>query len=181
MTCGLAAVWLLDLMQSKKLRAWAETSSPPVVGLVSRCFSSLLSAAEETSIPPLSPASTQPSSPTNRTGQVPRCLNPAGAVAKGCLEEIEHQLHPVGVVRDHAVWSRLVLDRHGVVGLVGPLAEIDRVGAPVQEPGAGVEIVVAAPAALNIGMVVGPPGAGPSQRSQSTSSRGGSGSAGSQL
>ena len=64
MTCGLAAVWLLDLMQSKKLRAWAVTSSPPVVGFVSRCFSSLLSAAEETSIPPLSPVSTQPSSPS---------------------------------------------------------------------------------------------------------------------
>jgi hypothetical protein len=64
MTCGLAAVWLLDLMQSKKLRAWAVTSSPPAVGLVSRCFSSPLSAAEETSIPPLSPASTQPSSPS---------------------------------------------------------------------------------------------------------------------
>ena len=55
------------------------------------------------------------------------------------------------------VGRRLVLDGHRVVGLVGPLAEVDGVGAPVEQPGAGVEVPVAAPAAVHVGLVVRPP------------------------
>ena len=49
------------------------------------------------------------------------------------------------------------LDRAGVVGSVGPLAEVDGVSAPVEEAGTGVEVVVAAPAAADILAVVGAP------------------------
>jgi hypothetical protein len=75
-TRGLAAVSPRDLTPSKKLRAWAETSRP-VVGLVSP-FSSALSDGGFTSISPLSLTSTHPASPTNRTGQVPRCWTQPG-------------------------------------------------------------------------------------------------------
>ncbi len=70
MTWELAAGFARDLTQSKKFRAWAETSSPPS-RLAITSFNSALSDAGCTSMPPLSPVSTQPPSPTNRTGQVP--------------------------------------------------------------------------------------------------------------
>ena len=72
-------------------------------------------------------------------------LDPAGAFAEGGLEEIEHQFHAVGIAGVIVVRRRLVLQRHRVVGLVGPLAEIDGVRAPVEQPGTGIEVVKAAP------------------------------------
>ncbi len=56
------------------------------------------------------------------------------------------------------VGSRLVFHRHGVVGLVGPLAQVDGVRSPVEQPGAGVEVVISAPAAAHVLAVVGAPG-----------------------
>src|SRR4051812_27987635 len=94
-TLGLAFVGFRDLMQSKKLRAWAETSSPTVVFSVPCCLSSDRSAAEETSISPLSPTSTQPSSPTNRTGQVPRWLIQPGRSPKGVLRKSSTSFTPL--------------------------------------------------------------------------------------
>ena len=45
----------------------------------------------------------------------------------------------------------------GVVGLVGPLAEIDRVRSPVEQPGAGVEVPIPPPLPGDVGMVVESP------------------------
>src|SRR5688500_10457415 len=48
----------------------------------------------------------------------------------------EDELHAVLVRRDEALAGRLVLDRGGVVGVVGPLAEVNAVGAPLEAPAA---------------------------------------------
>ncbi len=87
-------------------------------------------------------------------------LDPAGALVEGGLEEVEHQLHAVGVTRGDVGRGGLVLDGHGVVGLVGPLAEVNGVRAPVEQPRAGVEVVIAAPGAPDVGLIVRPPRGG---------------------
>ncbi len=57
------------MMQSRKFREWLADSVPTNRGTGSN---SDLRDSGETAISPLSPVSTQPSSPSNRTGQVPR-------------------------------------------------------------------------------------------------------------
>ena len=60
--------------------------------------SSLISPCSDaglTSIPPLSPVSTQPSSPTNRTGQVPRWLTQPGRSPNGVLRKSSTSFTPL--------------------------------------------------------------------------------------
>ena len=86
--------------------------------------------------------------------------DPAGAFAEGCLQEVEDDLDAVGVTGGDALFGRLVLDGHGVVGPLGLLAEVERVRGPVEQSSAGVEVPVASPSALNILLVVRPPRGG---------------------
>ena len=84
-----------DLMQSKKFRTFWAAESPPARGVA---INSPRSDAGETSIPPASPVSTQPSSPSKRTGQVPRLVRYWGARSpKGVGQEVHHQPDAVGI------------------------------------------------------------------------------------
>jgi len=88
-----------------------------------------------------------------------------------------HQLHSVGIRGDAAGRLRLVLDGRRVVGLVGPLAEIDGVRAHSRMPRRGNRRSPAT--ARHVLLVVRAPRAGAQPHVQSTTSLGGSGSAGS--
>ena len=61
-----------------------------------------------------------------------------------------------------------------------PIGTDRRCAPPSPAGAAGVEVVIAAPAALHVFLLYGRQGAGPSQRFQSTTSRAGVGSPGSQ-
>src|SRR6266436_2258543 len=95
--------------------------------------------------------------PCESNGTSPQRLHPARTFTEWSLEEIQHELYSVRVASCHVGGRRLVLHWHGVISLVGPLAEVHGVGAPVQQPAAGVEIPVATPAALHVTFVVRPP------------------------
>src|SRR5579875_2081183 len=73
-------------------------------------------------------------------------LHPAGTLSERCLEKVEHKFDSIGVAGRHLAGRWLIFHGHGVVGLVGPLAEIYGVGAPVQQPSPRVEVPVTAPA-----------------------------------
>ena len=86
----------------------------------------------------------------------------AGFVEAGGLADptggAHDEFHAVGVASVHGFSVGFVGDGRGVVGAIGPLAEVDGVGAPVEELGPGIEVVVTAPAAVDdVGLVVGPP------------------------
>jgi len=71
------------------------------------------------------------------------------ALAKRIGQEVDHQLHAVGIHAHNLVLLRLVGQWHGVVGLIGPLAQVHGVGSPVQQTGTGIEIPVTTPAAVH--------------------------------
>src|SRR5690606_29928139 len=83
-----------------------------------------------------------------------------GAGPEGFGEEIEDQSDAVGVFADNFVFFRRVLNRHRFIRLVGPLAEIDGVGSPVEQPRTRVEIPLAAPFSVAILLIEGAPGSG---------------------
>ena len=100
-----------------------------------------------------------------------------------------HQFGSVGVPGVHDAFrriaalrpDRLEFHRRRAVGLVGPLAQIDGVAGPIQKSPAGIEVEAAQPSPNpgDVRVIVRPPRSGPSHRSQSSFSLGGSGSAGS--
>jgi len=59
-------------------------------------------------------------------------LNPAWTLFKRLLKELDFQHHAVCIETFDPVFFRSVLDRHGIVRLVGHLAQIDSVSSPIQ-------------------------------------------------
>ncbi len=67
------------------------------------------------------------------------------------------ELHTVGVLGVYCVAIGFVGHGHGFVRVVGPLAEVYGVRAPIQQGGAGIEIEVASPSTLDITFIVWSP------------------------
>ena len=132
MTWELAAGFPRDLTQSKKFRAWAETSSP-TSPLGRHVFELRLQRRRMRLDAPVV-ARLDPAFVADKPhGARAQRLDPSRPLAEGRLQAVEHQLHAVGVAGVDRFPRRFVLDRSGVVGPIGPLAEIDGVRSPVEQ------------------------------------------------
>ena len=78
-------------------------------------------------------------------------------IAKRIFQKVDDQFDTIGVPASDVVVARLVLDWHGIVGVIRPLAEVERVSAPVQQASSRIEIVVTSPTALDVFLVVRSP------------------------
>ncbi len=142
-------------MQSKKLRAWAPTSSP--VTFFAN-FSSFLSAAgtrfDLAAVAGLHPALVA-DEPHGTSAQP---SDPARTIAERRFEKIEHQLHAVRVMGRDVSGGRLEFDRQSCRRLCSPIGKGRRYAHPSRAAySAGLEIVIAAPAAGYVLAVVWPP------------------------